>query len=105
VIPLTLAEVASAVGGVVHGCDGAEVVSGSVEFDSRRVAPGGLFVAVPGERADGHDFATAAMAAGAVGVLAGRPVGVASVLAPRPGGGSRSRSYALPPWRGPWCTR
>jgi UDP-N-acetylmuramoyl-tripeptide--D-alanyl-D-alanine ligase len=95
VIPLTLAEVASAVGGAVHGCDGAEVVSGSVEFDSRRVAPGGLFVAVPGERADGHNFAVAAVAAGAVGVLAGRPVGVASVLAPRPGGGSRARSYAL----------
>ncbi|MGH3837555.1 MAG: UDP-N-acetylmuramoyl-tripeptide--D-alanyl-D-alanine ligase [Pseudonocardiaceae bacterium] len=80
-IPLTLAEVAGAVGGAVHGCDGADVVSGSVEFDSRRVGPGGLFVALPGEQVDGHDFAAAAMAAGAVGVLAGRPVGVAAVLA------------------------
>ncbi|MGH3898388.1 MAG: UDP-N-acetylmuramoyl-tripeptide--D-alanyl-D-alanine ligase [Pseudonocardiaceae bacterium] len=80
-IPLTLAEVADAVGGAVHGCDGAGVVSGSVEFDSRRVGPGGLFVALPGEQVDGHDFAAAAMAAGAVGVLAGRPVGVAAVLA------------------------
>ncbi|MGH3886028.1 MAG: Mur ligase family protein, partial [Pseudonocardiaceae bacterium] len=81
-IPLTLAEVAGAVGGAVHGCDGAAVVSGSVEFDSRRVGPGGLFVALPGEQVDGHDFAAAAMAAGAVGVLAGRPVGVAAILAP-----------------------
>ncbi|MGQ0716493.1 MAG: UDP-N-acetylmuramoyl-tripeptide--D-alanyl-D-alanine ligase [Pseudonocardiales bacterium] len=80
-IPLTLAEVAGAVGGAVHGCDGADVVSGSVEFDSRRIGPGGLFVALPGEQVDGHDFAAAAMAAGAAGVLAGRPVGVAAVLA------------------------
>ncbi|HEY6425300.1 MAG TPA: UDP-N-acetylmuramoyl-tripeptide--D-alanyl-D-alanine ligase [Pseudonocardiaceae bacterium] len=93
-IPLTVAEVASAVGGVVLSCDGAEVVSGNVEFDSRRVGPGGLFVAVPGERADGHQFAAAATAAGAVGVLAGRPVGVPAVLAP-PAPGPRSTSYAL----------
>ncbi len=94
-IPLTLAEVADAVGGAVHGCDGTQVVSGSVEFDSRRVGPGGLFVAVPGERVDGHDFAIAAMAAGAVGVLAGRPVGVPAVLAPRPSVSAHSVSYAL----------
>ncbi|HKR49107.1 MAG TPA: Mur ligase domain-containing protein, partial [Pseudonocardiaceae bacterium] len=60
-IPLTLAEVADAVGGAVHGGDGTGVVTGSVEFDSRRVGPGGLFVAVPGERIDGHDFAAAAI--------------------------------------------
>jgi len=95
VIPLTLAEVASAAGGVLHGCDGAEVVSGSVEFDSRCVGPGGLFVALPGEQVDGHNFAAAAVAAGAVGVLAGRPVGVPSVLAPRPTVNVRSTSAAL----------
>ena len=82
-IEMTMAEVASAVGGVLHGATGTEAVSGGVEFDSRQVGPGGLFVAVPGERVDGHDFAAAAMAAGAVGVLAGRPVGVPSVLVPR----------------------
>jgi UDP-N-acetylmuramoyl-tripeptide--D-alanyl-D-alanine ligase len=94
-IALTLAEVASAVGGVLDGCAGTEPVTGEVEFDSRRVEPGGLFVAMPGERFDGHDFAAAAMAAGAVGVLAGRPVGVPSVLAPRWLIDSRSTSYAL----------
>ncbi len=93
-IPLTLAEVAGAVGGAVYGCDGAEVVSGSVEFDSRRVGPGGLFVAIPGEQVDGHDFAAAAMAAGAVGVLAGRPVGVAAVLA-APVSGPASTAHLL----------
>ncbi|MGB8996183.1 MAG: UDP-N-acetylmuramoyl-tripeptide--D-alanyl-D-alanine ligase [Pseudonocardiaceae bacterium] len=94
-IALTLAEVADAVGGVLHSATGTEVVTGGVEFDSRRVGPGGLFIAVPGERVDGHDFAAAAVAAGAVGVLAGRPVGVASVLAPRSAIGSRSACYAL----------
>jgi UDP-N-acetylmuramoyl-tripeptide--D-alanyl-D-alanine ligase len=48
VIEMTLAEVASAVGGVLHGATGTEVVTGGVEFDSRRIGPGGLFVAVPG---------------------------------------------------------
>src|SRR6202023_353422 len=47
---------------------------------SRRPAPGGLFAAVAGERADGHDFAAAAVADGAVAVLATRPVPVPSVL-------------------------
>ncbi|MDQ2791839.1 MAG: UDP-N-acetylmuramoyl-tripeptide--D-alanyl-D-alanine ligase [Actinomycetota bacterium] len=94
-IEMTLAEVSSAVGGVLHGATGTEKVTGGVEFDSRLVGPGGLFVAVPGERVDGHAFAAAAMHAGAVGVLAGRPVGVASVIAPQLAAGSRSACYAL----------
>jgi UDP-N-acetylmuramoyl-tripeptide--D-alanyl-D-alanine ligase len=81
-IELSLAEVADAVGGVLHSCSGTEMVTGGVEFDSRRVQAGGLFVALPGERVDGHDFAAAAMAAGAAGVLAGRTVDAAAVLAP-----------------------
>lgn len=93
-IELTLAEVASAVGGILHGCAGTELVTGGVEFDSRRVQPGGLFVAVPGERVDGHDFVGAAMAAGAAGVLAARPVDAAAVLVP-PVAGSPSGAYAL----------
>ncbi|HET7678492.1 MAG TPA: UDP-N-acetylmuramoyl-L-alanyl-D-glutamate--2,6-diaminopimelate ligase [Candidatus Limnocylindrales bacterium] len=43
-------------------------------YDSRRAAPGALFVAVPGERADGHDFAVQAVAAGAVAVIVERAV-------------------------------
>src|SRR4051812_12000544 len=97
-IELTLAEVADAVGGVLHRCSGTEMITGGVEFDSRRVQPGGLFVALPGERVDGHDFATAAMAAGAAGVLAGRAVDAAAVLAPRADAhraGPGSGAYAL----------
>jgi UDP-N-acetylmuramoyl-tripeptide--D-alanyl-D-alanine ligase len=79
VIPLTLAQVAEITGGVLHG-EPAAVVTGEVAIDSRRAGPGGLFAAVAGERADGHDFAAAAVAAGAVAVLATRSVPVPSVL-------------------------
>lgn len=41
-------------------------------IDSRQAAPGDLFVALPGERVDGHDYADAAVRAGAAGVLASR---------------------------------
>jgi UDP-N-acetylmuramoyl-tripeptide--D-alanyl-D-alanine ligase len=79
VIPLTLAQIAEITGGQLHG-EPAAVVTGEVVIDSRRAAPGGLFAAVAGQRADGHDFASAAVAAGAVAVLATRPVPVPSVL-------------------------
>jgi UDP-N-acetylmuramoyl-tripeptide--D-alanyl-D-alanine ligase len=79
--PLTLAEVAAVTGGRLHRTDGAALVT-AVEFDSRAVGAGGLFLALPGERADGHDFAAAAVAAGAVGVLAGREVDAPAVVVP-----------------------
>ena len=41
-------------------------------LDSRQVKPGMLFVAVKGERVDGHDFISQARAAGAVGIIDGR---------------------------------
>lgn len=95
-ISLSLAEIAAIVGGTLHGTDGTPVVTGSVEFDSRKPAPGGLFVALPGEKADGHDFAAKAVEAGAAGVLAARPVGVpAVVVPPLPPGKAHDRSVAL----------
>jgi UDP-N-acetylmuramoyl-tripeptide--D-alanyl-D-alanine ligase len=58
-------------------------VTGPVVVDSRRAAPGSLFAALPGERADGHDFAAAAVANGAVAVLGSRPVdGVPVIVVP-----------------------
>lgn len=82
-IPLTLAELAALAGGTLSDApDPAAVVGGPVEFDSRKVVPGGLFVALPGEHVDGHDYAAAAVAAGAVAVLAARPVGVPAVVVP-----------------------
>ncbi|KRV50131.1 UDP-N-acetylmuramoyl-tripeptide--D-alanyl-D-alanine ligase [Wenjunlia vitaminophila] len=80
-IPLTLAEIAQAVGGSMHDIpDPAARVTGPVVLDSRTVKPGGLFVAFSGEKVDGHDFARQAVADGAVGVLAARPVGVPAVV-------------------------
>jgi UDP-N-acetylmuramoyl-tripeptide--D-alanyl-D-alanine ligase len=84
-IPLTLGEIASIVAGRLCCADPSARVTGAVEYDSRAVAPGGLFVAFPGERVDGHDFAAAAVAAGAVAVLATRELaGVPSILVPDP---------------------
>jgi UDP-N-acetylmuramoyl-tripeptide--D-alanyl-D-alanine ligase len=81
-IPLTLDEIAAATGGRLHNADPTALVSGTVEFDSRQVGPGGLFVALPGDRVDGHDFAEKAVAQGAVGVLAARPVTAPAVVVP-----------------------
>lgn len=84
-IPLTLAEIAAATGGRLDGgADPAAAVTGGVVVDSRRAGPGDLFVALPGERVDGHDYAAAATAAGAAAVLAARPVGGPAVLVADP---------------------
>ena len=45
-----------------------------VAFDSREVGSGDLFVAVPGAESDGHDYAAAATAQGAVAIVAERAV-------------------------------
>ena len=85
-IDLTVAQIAEIVGGRLAGIDETEAavrhVSGSAEFDSRAVTPGGLFIALPGARSDGHDFARAAVAAGAAVVLGARPTGVPTIVAP-----------------------
>jgi UDP-N-acetylmuramoyl-tripeptide--D-alanyl-D-alanine ligase len=74
-IELTAAEVAEATAVTVHGEGGDDaVVTGPVVIDSRQVVPGALFVALPGEHVDGHDFAAAAVEAGAALVLAARPL-------------------------------
>jgi UDP-N-acetylmuramoyl-tripeptide--D-alanyl-D-alanine ligase len=53
---------------------GADAVISAVITDSRRVEPGALFVALQGERADGHDFVAAAATCGAAGALVSRRV-------------------------------
>ncbi len=71
----TLAQLAAATGGRLVGPD---VSFDRVASDSRDAA-GALFVAIAGERVDGHDFAADAAAAG---VLASRPVAEPYVLVP-----------------------
>lgn len=87
-IELTLARIAEIVGGRLTDITAEEAatttVTGTVEFDSRAVTPGGLFLALPGARADGHEFAAAAVASGAVAVLAARPVGVPAIVVDAP---------------------
>jgi UDP-N-acetylmuramoyl-tripeptide--D-alanyl-D-alanine ligase len=80
-IEMRLADVAAVTGGRLHRAGGDERVT-AVEFDTREIAPGGLFVALPGERVDGHDYAAAAVAAGAAAVLAGREVDAPAVVVP-----------------------
>jgi len=72
-IELGIDEVAAATGGRLLGDPGARV-TGPVVIDSRLVVPGALFVALPGEHVDGHDFVAAATAAGASVVLVSREV-------------------------------
>ncbi len=85
-IALTLAQVADIVGGELADITAEQAaatrITGTVEFDSREVTEGGLFLALPGARSDGHDFAAGAVAAGAVAVLAARPVGVPAIVVP-----------------------
>ncbi|MDN5903738.1 Mur ligase domain-containing protein, partial [Corynebacterium casei] len=80
-IDLTLKEIANIVGGSLDSVDNPDArVTGFVEFDSRKVTPGGLFLCFPGAKVDGHDYAEKAIEQGAVAVLAARPVGVPAIV-------------------------
>lgn len=84
-IPLPLARIAEITSGALAGmADPRAVVRGPVVVDSRAVEPGSLFVAVKGDRADGHHFAAQAVADGAVAVLASRPVDVPAIIVADP---------------------
>jgi UDP-N-acetylmuramoyl-tripeptide--D-alanyl-D-alanine ligase len=83
VIPLRLVELAEVVDGVVGGEVREDlVVTAPAAVDSRAVEAGGLFVALHGEHADGHDFVAAALANGASAALVARPVDGPHVLVP-----------------------
>ena len=113
-IELTIAQIADIVGGELADISpqdaAATRVTGTVEFDSRAVTPGGLFLALPGARSDGHDFAAAAVAAGAVAVLAARPVGVPAIIVNPVPAATESMlrpacSNTTPTAQGPRCLR
>ena len=65
-----LSEIAAAVRGTLRGPD---AVVSTVGIDSRAVGPGSLFVAISGERVDGHDFVADAFERGAVAAVVHRP--------------------------------
>ncbi|MCU1675007.1 MAG: murF [Frankiales bacterium] len=68
---MTGAQLAAALG-ATSGPTGA--FTGEVRIDSRAVQPGDLFVALPGERVDGHDYVPAVLEAGAYGCVVSRDV-------------------------------
>lgn len=80
-IALTLAEIASAAGGVLRlsGTDATPqtIVAGAVTTDSREVEAGDVFVAKRGEFDDGHRFAPAAAEQGAALLIVERPLELA----------------------------
>lgn len=80
-IEMTSGTIAEVTGGhLVDGATADTIVTGPVEFDSRRITPGSIFMALPGERVDGHDFVPGALEDGAALVMVGRPVGTPSLL-------------------------
>ena len=76
-IPLPLSVIAEVVGGTLHGDD--VTVSAPAYVDSRTPLADGLFVAVVGERVDGHDYAD-----GAHAVLGSRPTTAPTVVVADP---------------------
>ena len=78
-IAMTLSEIAETVGGVVVN-DVGGMVSGPAFVDSRSPERSGLFVAVVGERVDGHDYVEQALEGGAVAVLSTRDTGKPGVV-------------------------
>lgn len=81
-IAWTAQQVAEACQGRLVEVDPATLVTGPVVSDSRQVTTGALFVALPGEHVDGHDYAAKAVTdSGAHLVLASRELpGVPSVI-------------------------
>lgn len=66
-----LSDVARRIGASLHGTD---AVFSRVITDTRQLQPGDLFVALRGDRFDGHDYVARAMSLGAVGALVSRIV-------------------------------
>ena len=85
-IPVTVDEIAIVIGGQLSPAEGVSsprdrhssgdqaAVITALTADSRTVIPGALFVALRGERVDGHDYVATAAAAGAAASLTRRPV-------------------------------
>jgi UDP-N-acetylmuramoyl-tripeptide--D-alanyl-D-alanine ligase len=71
-IELTASTIAGATGGTLTASASPDLKVHAATTDSREVTAGALFIAKPGEEADGHDYIPAARSAGATLVLAER---------------------------------
>lgn len=80
-IPLTLEEISVAINAASLNLDSNLKVTGKVVIDSRKVFPGDLFVAINGEKVDGHDFCHEAIKQGAIAVVSSKElVGIPTLL-------------------------
>ena len=80
-IPLTLEEISVAINAATLNLDSNLKVNGKVVLDSRKVSPGDLFVAINGEKVDGHDFCHEAIKKGAIAVISSKElVGIPTLL-------------------------
>jgi UDP-N-acetylmuramoyl-tripeptide--D-alanyl-D-alanine ligase len=84
VITMTLAEIGAVVGGEVLPEDADIAVTAPAFIDSRTPVGGGLFVAIEGERVDGHDYAVPAVHGGASAALTRRRVDAPCVVVADP---------------------
>ena len=78
--PMTRSELAAIVAGTIHDSQTTTRPLTGFATDSREVKPGDCFIAIKGERVDGHDFSQEVVAKGASVVLAERPVHVPHIL-------------------------
>ena len=72
---LNLSDISNMIGGMLYGDD---VPVEGVSIDSRTLRDRDLFIALSGERFDGHSFAEQALAAGAAGILTARKLELAA---------------------------
>jgi len=78
-IPITIRELASIMKGTAVG-DGDISAEAKFQFDSRAVKPGDIFLALRGERADGHNFIEDALSHGAALSIVSQPVSGSHIL-------------------------
>lgn len=73
---MSLVDAASAMHGVLHGSSAADtrLRFTGISTDSRSAGAGDLFIALSGERFDGHEYVAAVVAAGAAAVVVQRPI-------------------------------
>lgn len=70
---MSLEKIAQACGGIYRSSDDMrDCVVDSITTDSRKAEKGSLFVAIPGERVDGHDFISSVFEKGAIAVISER---------------------------------
>ncbi|WP_108461163.1 UDP-N-acetylmuramoyl-tripeptide--D-alanyl-D-alanine ligase [Devosia naphthalenivorans] len=77
----TVAEILAATGGHAPDLDPVTPID-SISIDSRELGPNALFVAIRGDRFDGHDFVDTALANGATAALVSRGEGPGRVVVP-----------------------